>query len=537
MKGLPTGRQNFKAIVEEGLIYVDKTQQIYNLISKGKLYFLSRPRRFGKSLLISTFQHIFGGYKDLFKDLYIGQKKDYDWLSYPVLKFNFASYGYQVENLEESLSYELQKYAKEYDVEISTVSLSVQFKSLVEQISQKGKPVVVLIDEYDKPIVDFLTDTVKAKKNQHVLRDFFSPLKDLESDEHLHFLFVTGVSKFSKVSLFSDLNNLTDLSIDPLSTDLVGITHKELLFYFDAYIQKAAEKFKMSKEGILQGIKLWYNGYSFDGEAFLYNPYSILSFFGKFHFGNFWFATGTPTFLVKSIRNNSILPMELENKEVPETFFDKFALENLDIVGLLFQTGYLTIKKTKRKRYEMSYFLGYPNIEVRKSLVHNLLEAFTYQTSSVVGVALLKMQGALEEGNVGVFIEQLKVLLSDISYHLLPKNKKQDSQANQQKAFEVWEGYFQTIIYLVTAFMGLYVQTEITKHQGRLDLLAETDDFLYIMEFKLDEPADDAIQQIKNRKYTAAYKNSPKTIYLVGIGFSKKERNVENWKIEEWKRI
>ncbi len=537
MRGLPTGRQNFKAIIEEDLMYVDKTRQIYELISKGNLYFLSRPRRFGKSLLVSTFQHIFEGQKELFNDLYIGQETEYDWSSYPVLKFNFASYGYQVENLEEHLSYEIEEHAKKHSIEVPTVSLSAKLKSLVEQIAQKGKPVVILIDEYDKPIVDFLTEIVKAKKNQGVLRDFFSPLKDLEADNYLRFLFVTGVSKFSKVSLFSDLNNLTDLSISPVAHDLLGITESELLQYFPLYIQQAAQEFQMSEEELLKGVKLWYDGYSFEGKTHLYNPYSLLNFFEQNRFRNFWFATGTPTFLVKSIRNNSIKPMELESKEVPESFFDKFALENLDIVGLLFQTGYLTIKKTKRKHYDTSYFLGYPNIEVHKSLVHNLLEAFTYQPSSVVGVALLKMQGALEEAKMDVFVDQLKVLLSDISYHLLPKNRKNPSQTNQQKVFEVWEGYFQTIIYLVTAFMGLYVQTEITKHKGRLDLLAETDDFLYIMEFKLDEPADDAIQQIKDRKYNAAYKNSPKTIYLVGIGFSKEERNVETWQMEEWKKV
>jgi len=531
MKRLPTGRQNFKAIIEEDLIYVDKTCQIHKLISIGRLYFLSRPRRFGKSLLLSTFSHIFTGQKELFKNLYIGQKTEYDWETYPVLQFNFADYGYEVADLEESLIYEIQQYAKKYEVEVPPLSLSLQFKSLVEQIAQRGKSVVILIDEYDKPIVDFLTQTVEAKKNQKILRDFFSPLKGLDTKGSIHFLFITGVSKFSKVSLFSDLNNLTDLTIDPLSHDLLGITHDELLSYFEEYIQIAAGKFKMSKEKMLKGIKLWYDGYSFDGTTFLYNPYSLLNFFGKYHFGNFWFATGTPTFLVKSMRDKSINPMELENKEVPESFFDKFTLQNLDIVGLLFQTGYLTIKKTKRKRYETSYFLGYPNIEVHKSLVHNLLEAFTYQTSSVVGVALLKMQNALEEGKTAIFIDQLIVLLSDLSYHFSPKKKN-----NQQTEFEVWEGYFQTIIYLVTAFMGLYVQAEITKHKGRLDLLAETDDFLYIMEFKLDEPAKDAIQQIKDRKYAAAYKNSPKTIFLVGIGFSKKERNVETWEVEEWVR-
>ena len=481
-------------------------------------------------------EHIFSGKKELFQNLAIGQKTEYNFESYPILQFDFASYGHQVENLEERLGYILQKYARQFDVQIPNDFVSLQFQSLVEQIAEKGKPVVILVDEYDKPIVDFLTETTKAKVNQKVLKEFFSPLKNLDREGHLQFLFITGVSKFSKVSLFSDLNNLTDLSLSPVAHDLLGITQEELLHNFGEYIERSAKRLQMSKEELLTGVQLWYDGYSFDGQTFLYNPYSLLNFFEQSRFRNFWFATGTPTFLVNSIRNHQIKPMELEGKEVPEGFFDKFALENLDIVGLLFQTGYLTIKKTKRKKYEMTYFLGYPNIEVHKSLVYNLLEAFTYQTSSTVGVALLKMQGALEEANLSIFVEQMKVLLSDISYHLLPKEKRKNSKTTQQKLFEVWEGYFQTIIYLITAFMGLYVQTEITKHKGRLDLIAETDNFLYLMEFKLDEPAKDAIQQIKDRKYNASYKNSSKTVFLVGIGFSKKERNVETWQAEEWIR-
>ncbi|MEZ4887508.1 MAG: AAA family ATPase [Chitinophagales bacterium] len=382
MKRLPTGRQNFKEIIERDLIYVDKTLQIYELILEGKLYFLSRPRRFGKSLLLSTLQYIFSGQKELFQNLAIAQKTEYNWESYPILQFDFASYGHRVENLEEHLSYEIGEYAKKYELQVPTVSLSLQFKSLVEQIAQKGKPVVVLVDEYDKPIVDFLIEIPKAKANQEVLRDFFSPLKDLEKNGHIQFLFVTGVSKFSKVSLFSDLNNLTDLSISPVAHDLLGITQKELLQYFDPYIQRSAERLQMPKEELLTGIQLWYDGYSFEGNTRLYNPYSLLNFFEQSRFRNFWFATGTPTFLVKSIRNHQIKPSELENKEVPETFFDKFTLENLDIVGLLFQTGYLTIKKTKQKKWEMTYFLGFPNIEVKKSL-DSLLENLSKKERNV----------------------------------------------------------------------------------------------------------------------------------------------------------
>ena len=529
MQLLPTGRQNFKAIIEEGLLYVDKTRQIHEIITKGNLYFLSRPRRFGKSLLVSTFKHLFSGEKELFEELYIGKETNYNWEVYPVLQFNFADFGLKVNDLEAEISAVIQKYAVAFSVQVSGVSLSSQIISLVEQISKKGKPVVILIDEYDKPIVDFLTKLEEARKHQQILRRFLGPFKGLEAQGHLRFLFITGVSKFSKVSLFSDLNNLTDLSIHPWANDLLGITQEELLQYFDAYIKQSTAVLRMSEEELLQGIKLWYNGYSYDGKVRLYNPFSILHFFEQSRFANFWFATRTPTFLVETIRDRGIDPKSLENKKVADLFFDKFSIENIEMAGLLFQTGYLTIKKTSRRKYETYYYLDYPNLEVRRSFYHNLVQALTYQETSIVSNALIRMQEGLEEGEVATFITQLEVLLSDISYHLSPKKKK-----SKQSEFEVWEGYFQTIIYLITSFMGLYVQTEITKHQGRLDLLAETEDYFYLMEFKLEESAENAIEQIKQRKYAAAYKNTNKTVYLVGINFSKEERNVSNWKAEIW---
>jgi len=287
---------------------------------------------------------------------------------------------------------------------------------------------------------------------------------------------------------------------------------------------------------MLAGIRLWYDGYSYDGATFLYNPFSLLSFFRKSSFQNFWFATGTPTFLVETLRDQRIPAHEIEEIEVLSSFFDKFSIENLDIYSLLFQTGYLTIKGVRQKGWQSFYKLGYPNEEVRQSFTHNLLEAFTFKVASTVGSALVKIETALAINNLQLFIDQLKILLADISYHLHPKSKKNPNLKAAAKAFAAWEGYFQTIIYLICTFLNLHVQTEITKHQGRLDLLVETDDFLYLMEFKLDEPAENAIAQIKSRKYVQSYKNSPKTILLVGIGFSKEERNVESWKAEEWTR-
>ena len=532
MKKLPIGLQNFKEIIEYGYLYVDKTRQIYDLIDKGKLYFLSRPRRFGKSLLLTTLRYIFDGEKELFKGLYIAEQTDYNWKKHPILQFNFADYGheYNSDELKISIKRDLQKHGERFDIEIPDMRLTDQFRFLVEQISEKHNSVVVLIDEYDKPIVDFLTEPEKAKENRAVLREFFSPLKGLDSQHHLRFLFITGVSKFSKVSLFSDLNNLQDLSMRKRSTDLLGITHKELSTYFSDRIELAATHYQISEDKLLEDVKYWYNGYSYDGVTKLYNPFSILNFFDEFRFSNYWFATGTPTFLVETIRDRGIHPQELEETKVNIDFFDKFSLEDLEMSGLLFQTGYLTVKRVEQRGYRTNYFLGYPNIEVHHSFTHHLLQAFTYKQQGTVGNALIRMQEGLEEGNLEAFILQLKVLLADISYHLHPPNKSEEA------SFKMWEGYFHTIIYLIMTFLSLDVQSEVTKHKGRLDLSVQTPKFLYLMEFKLDKPAENAIEQIKEREYIQSYMNVEKTIYLVGVGFSQTERNVATWEAEIWDR-
>jgi hypothetical protein len=367
-KRLPLGRQNFEGIIKEGLLYVDKTKQIHNIIQHGNLFFLARPRRFGKSVLISTLRHLFKGKKELFKDLYIAKSTDYAFEEYPVLQFNFAKLGYQIENLEERLNRSVLEYAQEFGVELEPKSLPENFINLVESISAKGKPVVLLIDEYDKPIIDFFTDIPKAKINRDVLRDFFTPLKDLDSQGHLRFLFITGVSKFSKVSLFSDLNNLKDLSKSPFSNDLLGITQEELETHFKEHIEFGVEYFGLPRTDFLNIVKNWYNGYSYDGKITLYNPFSVLNFFTDYQFDNYWFETGTPTFLAETIKKEYVNPQELEHIKVDNYFFNSFSLENLDIVGLLYQTGYLTIKEATNSFSGSKYVLGYPNIEVRESL-------------------------------------------------------------------------------------------------------------------------------------------------------------------------
>lgn len=544
MKALTTGKQNFELIIKNNLLYVDKTRHVYALLRRGSLYFLSRPRRFGKSLLVSVLSEIFKGRKGLFEGLYIAEQTDYDWPVHPVLHFNFAKFGHHVTDFEALLKEDLKKRAATLGISLNSSNLSQQVEDLVTALFHQQGSVVFLVDEYDKPMIDFLTNTVQAKTNQEIIRNFFAPLKDLEYKGYIKFLFVTGVSKFSKVSIFSDLNNLTDLTIDPIGNDLLGITQQELEENFEPYLQEIATQLKLSRRILLQHIKEWYNGYSWDGATLLYNPYSLLNFFEKRRFTNYWFTSGTPTFLVEIIRNTGINPITLESNRFLELHFDNFSIERLDIYNLLFQTGYLTIKNVEFTAIGVEYALGYPNKEVKQSFVYNLMEAFTFQSFNIIGQALIHIQKALKKGQVEVFIDQLKILLSDVSYHLMPKRARpknqeteEESKAKALKNFEAWEGYFQTIIYLITAFLGFSVQTEITKHKGRLDLVAETQNFLYIMEFKLEESAEDAIQQIKDRAYLTSYKNSPKTILLVGVNFSKEEKNVQHWIMEEWTRI
>ena len=483
MKKLPVGIQRFRKIIEQDYLYVDKTKVLYNIVNTGELYFLSRPRRFGKSLLVSTFEELFSGDKALFEGLDI-TKTDWEWPTHPVLSFNFAKLGNKVGNLEELLKEQLEEKAQTHGITLKKQALAQQVDELVSCLSKKDKPVVFLIDEYDKPIIDFITDIPKADKNREVLRNFFSPLKDLEAQGHLRFLFITGISKFSKVSLFSDLNNLTDLMLARKAVSLTGITQEELERDFAPHIQHSAELLSMSESELLANMKLWYNGYSYDGKTFLYNPYSLLNFFDTGRFGNFWFASGTPTFLVNVIRNDNMGVHEIEEKEIEEIVFDKFSIEEPDIYNLLFQTGYLTIKNRRREGVLFLYQLGFPNEEVRQSFAKNLLEGYAHKTSSTISDALWKIKAALAQGNVETFIRQLKILLADIPYHLWPRQSAQE-EMDEEKLFTAWEGYFHTIIYLITIFLDLSAHCEVAKHKGRIDLLVETGKYLYLMEFKI----------------------------------------------------
>ncbi len=516
MKNLPLSIQTFRDFIEVGYLYVDKTRLIYDLFAKGgKYYFLSRPRRFGKSVLISTLTEIFGGNQELFKGLWIYDK--IEWVSYPVIHIDFSTIDYESpEKLKESIKKFLNKTALAHGVTLDeTKTYKESFVELIEKCSAKGR-VVILIDEYDKPLIEYIeADEIEiAGKIRKVLKNFYGVIKGM--DAYLRFVFITGVSKFARVSVFSDLNNLIDITLAENFSALLGYTEAELWHYFSSYIEEMAEKRGITSSQFIAIIREWYNGYSWDGKNFVYNPFSILNLFNANSFENFWFSTGTPTFLVKLIRERHKEPMEFENLPVQGYTFDSYDLENPDIACLLFQTGYLTIKQVTREAEVKTYTLSYPNREVRDSFLTHLFGEYT-QTSLSSGRRILKRMGkAINFDDPERFIQEIKSLFAAIPYQIFIGER---------------EAYYHSLIYLLLRLSGAEVRCEDSTNLGRIDGVLETAKSIYIMEFKVGS-ADEALAQIKKKKYYEKYQGQGKEIVLLGIGFDPKIRNIGNYLVE-----
>ncbi|MGE5342235.1 MAG: AAA family ATPase [Candidatus Omnitrophota bacterium] len=370
MKHLPLGIQTFKRIIEENRVYVDKTETIFKLFSEGgRYYFLSRPRRFGKSLLVSTLKEIFQGNRELFKGLWIYDK--ITWEQYPVIHIDFSGLIYgSKEELIDTLNYFISEHSELYGIPLKDNTYDKKFRELVTKLSSKNK-VVVLIDEYDKPIVDYFEKPEIAMENRDTLRNFFSTFKGL--DEYIQFVLITGGSKFSNASLFSGLNNFTDITISNKYSTLLGFTDEELQCYFEDQINDFCKSENIQKEPLLQTIKKMYNGYSWDGINFVYNPHSILNLFDQKSFNNYWFTSATPTFLIKQIRKLPIPLEDIENYQADQTLFEFQDVDRISVYSLLFQTGYLTIKSIEKISLTSKlYHLSYPNMEVKESFLKHL---------------------------------------------------------------------------------------------------------------------------------------------------------------------
>ena len=384
MKNLPLSIQTFSDMITQDYLYVDKTKEIYNLFTQGgKYYFLSRPRRFGKSLLISSLAEIFSGNKELFKGLWIYDK--IEWLQYPVIQIDFSKIEFETPaKLKESIKKFLNEKARSFGITLDQEkSFKESFVELIEKLSSQGR-VVILVDEYDKPIIEFIEteDIETARANQKVLKNFYSVIK--ASDKYIRFVMITGVSKFSRMSIFSDLNNLNDITIDDRFANILGLTHDELVRYFSDRIAHLSQKMEMPAEDFMNHVKYWYNGYSWDGGHFLYNPFSILHFFSKGRFGNYWFSTGTPTFLIRHIKKRGKDIIGLEREEVDDSIFESYDIENLEIISMLFQSGYLTIKDIKPVGIKSQYILSYPNEEVKESFLKHFLADYSSEETGKI---------------------------------------------------------------------------------------------------------------------------------------------------------
>ena len=528
MKSISTSIATFKNLIESDFIYVDKTRHIYNMVKVpyGQFFF-SRPRRFGKSLTVSTLESVFLNQKELFKGLYI-YSSDYKWDEYPVIHIDFGrSDSSTVSSLEEWIKLELNSIAQKYDVTISGSSPAIMFGELIKALNSKtNKEVVILIDEYDRPITNNLEDGKGVKNIRRVMEAFYQMIKGYEAIER--FVFITGVTRLSQVSVFSKLNNLVDISRSLNYSDAVGYTQDELEKYFDGYIKEGALKNQCSYDELVGKLADWYDGFrfTFDGTK-VYNPVSIGRFFNEnYEFRNYWYATATPVMLVNQAKKQKITVETIENAVVTDISYNSFDIMRLTendidtqtIIQLLLQTGYLTIGDREEKNSIPTYRLVYPNKEVQLSFESDL--ASVYMGKDIVDIAnsVNDIQNAAHEGRVDDMIQVLKGVFAGIPYDIHLK----------------YEKYYQSLLYLTFRMCGMDIISENRTNIGRIDAVLTAGEHIYIIECKIDKTAQEALDQIEDMKYTQRYsdkKNHGFNIVKLGINFSSSDeiRNIESY--------
>lgn len=509
----PIGVQSFPEIINKGFIYVDKTRYISTLMKAGKYIFLSRPRRFGKSLLLSMLHSYFEGSRALFKGLEINSM-DADWTPRPVIHIDLNPQDYFDEDaLEKILDSVLRRYAGIYGIEESESSAPIRFAELIRAIHKKtGLQVIILVDEYDKPLLGIEDNPELFARNQSLLKGFFGVLKSMDS--HIGFAMLTGVARFNKVSIFSDLNNIRDISIENDFADICGWTHEELESNFKTGITEMADQNGLSYEETAQKMKLYYDGYLFAASGSrLYNPFSVLRALAAKEFGKYWFQTGTPTFLVKRVKQAKILLPDLNNARSLKADLEATGPDDANPVPLLFQTGYLTIKHAVGERYELQF----PNREVETGFAEQLLPLYAPQMKDLNGeFSLWEFQDELTAGLPEAFMIRLQTMLKSFPYE----------QHNEK--------FYQNIVYLLFTLSGADSRVEEHSNKGRSDLVVRTSRFIYVFEFKYNGSASEAITQIHNRDYAGRFAEDSRTIFLIGANFSEKERGLENWIIERF---
>ena len=509
----PIGIQSFEHLRQSGYTYVDKTQLVYQLATTGKYYFLSRPRRFGKSLLLSTLKAYFEGKKELFNGLAIAGLET-DWTAYPVLHLDLNARNYiNREALISELNRHLEQWEKLYGDEFKNRTVEERFLQVIRKAYEKtGKRAVILVDEYDKPLLQAIDDKFLQDEYRSILKSFYGNLKTC--DEFIQFAFLTGVTKFGKVSVFSDLNHLTDISLDYRYADICGISEAELHQGFDEGVIKLAEFNQMSKEECYEKLKENFDGYHFyPGSEGVYNPFSLLSTLSSSQFKDYWFETGTPTILVRQLQKTNYPLEEMTKEDVTADTLNSIDIMDENPLPLIFQSGYLTIKGYD-KRFD-TYTLGFPNREVEEGFTRFLYPYYTPKTLSKSQFSVSQFVRDIDNGNAENFMHRLEALFADGNYQVVGDE----------------EIYFQNTLYVFFKLLGFYVDVERHTSDGRMDILMQTKDYVYILELKVNQTADIALQQIEEKGYAVPYASDPRKLYKIGVNFNSVTRKIDGWKV------
>ena len=509
----PLGIQTFQKIIEENMLYVDKTELIYKLTQSYSYVFLSRPRRFGKSLLVSTLASYFRGEKELFKGLAM-ERLEKQWKKHPVIHLSLASVKeIEPEKIEESLSDRLRDIESQFGIERKSNILGSRLKAIIQQTTEQyGEKAVVVLDEYDAPLLNVLHDEQRLTQVRQLMRTLYAPLKDC--DPYLRFVFITGISKFSQLSIFSEINNLKVISMMPEYATLCGFTQQEIEENFQDGIKRLAEKEELTVEQTLDKLRQTYDGYHFAANSpGVYNPYSIINALSDGTFDNYWFSTGTPSFLVEMLRKFHTDISRIDGSEAEVAEFDAPTENMKSILPLFYQSGYITIKHFDRKA--KLFTLGFPNKEVKTGLMDNLYTYYVAPTLDYRATNIWRISKGLLEDDPETSLQTLQAYLESIPY--------QDSRFD--------ENHYTQMLYVIFSLLGLHVDSQVRTAKGRLDVVVKTDDHIYVMEVKLDRPAQEAIEQIDSKNYLLPYTLDGRQLTKIGISFSTEERNVTEWVI------
>jgi len=512
-------------MMENNYLYIDKTKYLHMLKDRGKFYFMSRPRRFGKSLTISTYDCMFRGEKELFKDTWL-----YDnWVfeTQPVIRLNMSELDTRDDKrVEENIIYLLDELYATHGIVKDTHMMKMAFATLIKRLYEKyNKRVIVLIDEYDKPILDHLDDHEMAEKIRTVLRTFYSTLKS--SDAYLDFVFITGITKFTKVGVFSTLNNLDDISTWDEVSQMLGYTQEELERDFEPYLEKCASQMKIKRQELFESIKAHYNGFSFDGRLFVYNPFSILNFLNKHEFDNYWVESGSPSFIVKYAKRHDIQPDKYLGKYVQKSILSTYEIEEAPPVSFLIQAGYLTFKGHSQ---QLGYLVDYPNKEVRDTFSELLMVSEYNNDSQEANDIRENILTSLKQRDFQLLFRQMQRTFSNIPYTLFEPRQKDTLIETEDEYIQRLEGFYHSVILTMLWAAGINVKAEELKALGRSDLILEYEKDVYIIELKKQTP-EVSLEQIKNKQYGLKY--GDRKLYLVGIEIDDEKRNVSGYKIEE----